>query len=83
MLMAHDRVEGDEVPMTQNFLAMMLRVRRPDITVAIEHLQRDKLIRTSRGNITIAGRPGLEAAAYGSYATMRLRLENLLGIAAG
>jgi CRP-like cAMP-binding protein len=65
LLMAHDRVEGDEFPMTHEFLAMMLGVRRAGITVAAGALQKAGLIRYERGRIAITDRPGLEAATCG------------------
>ena len=63
LLMSHDRVIGDELPMTQEFLAMMLCVHRPSVTVAARILQRANLIRYGKGSITITDRPGLEAAS--------------------
>jgi CRP-like cAMP-binding protein len=83
ILMAHDRADSDEVPMTQDFLAMMLCVHRPGVTIALGHLQKNALIRSSRGNITITDRPGLEDATCECYGKVRRRFEDLLGIATG
>ncbi len=69
LLMTHDRLDGDELPLTQEFLAMMLGVRRPGVTHALDLLERRGLIHTKRGVITIIDREGLEthsAAAYGA-----------------
>ncbi len=71
LLMAHDRVDGDELPLTQEFLAIMLAVRRPGITIAAGALQAAGLIRQSRGRIVICDRPGLEATACVCYARVR------------
>jgi CRP-like cAMP-binding protein len=63
LLMAHDRVEGDVLPLTQDLLARMLGVHRPTISVAAGRLQEEHLIRYSPGRITILDRDGLERAA--------------------
>ena len=71
LLMAHDRVDGDELPLTQEFLAIMLAVRRPGVTIAIGELQTAGLVRHSRGRIVICDRPGLEGAACVCYDRVR------------
>ena len=63
LLIAHDRAQGDEFPMTHEFLAMMLCVRRPGVTIAARLFQQAGLIRDSNGMIRITDRTGLEAAA--------------------
>ena len=55
LLMAHDRVEGDEFPMTHEYLSMMLGVRRAGITVAAGQLQKAGYLRYERGRM--ASRP--------------------------
>lgn len=79
LLMAHDRVEGDDLPVTQEFLAMMLCVYRPSLTVAAGILQRAEIIRNNRGHITVLNRNALEAAACDCYAAVKRRFERLLG----
>ena len=71
LLMAHDRVDGDELLLTQEFLAIMLAVRRPGVTIAVGELQAVGLVRHSRGRIVICDRPGLEAAACVCYDRVR------------
>lgn len=71
LLVAHDRVLSDTFPLTQEFLAEMLAVHRPGVSVAAEMLQEDGLIRYSRGKITILDRDGLEAAACSCYRITR------------
>jgi CRP-like cAMP-binding protein len=83
LLMAHDRSDGDEVPMTQDFLAMMLCVQRPGLTIAVGRFQTAGYIRTGRGSITITDRQGLEGAACECYGAVRRRFEALLGVAIG
>jgi CRP-like cAMP-binding protein len=85
LLMAHDRAEGDRFPMTQEFMAMMLGVRRAGVSVAAGILQRAGVIGYARGRVTILYRPGLEAASCGCYGAVRRQFERLLGgdVAAG
>jgi CRP-like cAMP-binding protein len=63
LLMMHDRVDGDELHLTQEFLSYMLGVRRAGVTEACGTLMRGGLIRYRHGRITISDREGLEAAA--------------------
>ena len=79
LLMAHDRVAAEELPFTQDFLAMMLGVHRPSINVSAGILQRAGLIRCARGQITILDRRSLEAASCECYRAVRQRFERLLG----
>ncbi len=77
LLMAHDRLDGDELPLTQDLLAAMLAVRRPGVTIAVGALQAAGLLRHSRGRIVVCDRPGLEAAACGCYARLCQFIETL------
>ena len=67
LLMIHDQVEGGSFSFTQEFLAEMLGVRRPRVSVAASTLARAGLIAYSRGRVRILDRPGLEAAACECY----------------
>lgn len=67
LLMCHDRVKGDDVAITHEFLALMLNVRRAGITIAVQTLERAGLIEGRRGIILIADRAGLERFAADSY----------------
>jgi CRP-like cAMP-binding protein len=67
LLMAADRVDGPELPLTQEFLAMMLGVHRPGVTVAIQALERERLITKKRSRIVITNRKALEKRANGTY----------------
>jgi CRP-like cAMP-binding protein len=78
LLMAHDRVEGDELPLVHEFLALMLGVRRPGVTVALHILEGQALIRASRGKITVLDRQGLEQAASGLYGVPEREYERLM-----
>ena len=79
LLMSQDRAGRDDFKLTQTFLAQMLGVRRPAVTVAIGILERNGLIAHRRGRIQITDRAGLEGAACECYASIRNRQEELLG----
>jgi DNA-binding transcriptional regulator YhcF (GntR family) len=67
LLMADDRLDGPELPLTHEFLAMMLAVRRPGVTVAVQKLERDGMIARKRGRIVITNRKALENMSNGTY----------------
>jgi CRP-like cAMP-binding protein len=67
LLMCHDRVEGDDIPLTHEFIAMMLGVRRPGVTVALHVLEGMQVIRAKRGLITVLDREKLEERADEAY----------------
>jgi len=71
LLAAADRRRSHDLPVTHDFLAMMLGVRRAGVTEAIGGLQRAGLIRTEPGRLTIVDREGLEAAACECYGRVR------------
>ena len=79
LLMAADRVEGPELPLTHEFLSMMLGVRRPGVTDALHRLEGDHLIRARRSSIMIRDREGLERVADGSYGVSERDYERLFG----
>ena len=67
LLMAQDRVDDDEVPLTHEFLAMMLGTRRASVTDALHVLEECGTIESKRGRIWVRDRPGLEKAAGDCY----------------
>ncbi|MGI4938948.1 MAG: Crp/Fnr family transcriptional regulator [Janthinobacterium lividum] len=67
LLLAHDRMDGDELVLTQDFLGTMLAVRRSGVTNALGALQAAGVVDLRRGHLTICDRPGLEAVACGCY----------------
>ena len=79
LLMALDRVDGNEVALTHEFLATMLGVRRPGVTVAIREFERKGHIAGGRGQITVLDRPGLEIAANGYYGVAEAEYLRLFG----
>ncbi|MDB5713453.1 MAG: Crp/Fnr family transcriptional regulator [Sphingomonadales bacterium] len=79
LLMCSDRIDGNEVPLTHEFISMMLGVRRPGVTIAIEHLVTNRLIGNRRGVVVIEDRPGLQRLAGGSYGLAETEYERLIG----
>lgn len=67
VLMAHDRMETDEVPLTHEFLSIMLGVRRAGVTTALNALEGRRVVRPGRGLIEVLDRKGLEKLAGGYY----------------
>ncbi|MCA1629661.1 MAG: helix-turn-helix domain-containing protein, partial [Acidobacteria bacterium] len=74
----HDRVEGDEFRLTQEFISNMLGVRREQVTLAAGALQKRELISYSRGRIRILNRARLEAAACECYRVVKDQYDNFL-----
>ncbi|MGH7036045.1 MAG: Crp/Fnr family transcriptional regulator [Stellaceae bacterium] len=71
LLTAHDGAGRDEFPITQEFLAELLSVHRPTVTIVARAMQHAGVIRYRRGVITIQDRKALEAAACECYAVVR------------
>jgi CRP-like cAMP-binding protein len=78
ILSTHDRMDGDTLALTHEFLAEMLGVQRSTITAVTRPLQTTGLIRQSRGGITVTDRAGLEDAACECYGTTRRIFERYL-----
>ena len=78
LLMTHDRVDVDELPLTQEFLAMMLGTGRSGVAIAAATLQQAGFIRYTHGVISILDRLGLEAAACECYEVARDQFDGLL-----
>lgn len=75
LLMTHDRVEGDMFPMTHEFLADMLGVRRPSVSIAMSILSKAGYTRYRRGKVEILDREGLEQATCECYQVLTLQFE--------
>ncbi len=71
LLMTHDRAPGDEFEMKHEFMAMMLGVTRSVVTRAAGRLQDGKMIRYTRGQVTILDRRGLEADSCECYGVVK------------
>jgi len=79
LLMALDRLGGSDLLLTQEFLSIMLGVRRPGVTHAINALEARGLISSVRGRITVRDREGLEEAASGFYGAAESELARFFG----
>jgi CRP-like cAMP-binding protein len=75
LLQTHDCVDGGMVPLTQEFLAQMLGVRRTTVTIAARLLQSAGMIRYRRGLVQVLDRTALEGAACECYGTMQQHLD--------
>ena len=73
LLMVDDRLDGAGLPLTHKLLSLMLGVHRPGATVAVQALEREGLISTARGAITIVDRPALQKLCKGTYPPPRSR----------
>jgi hypothetical protein len=71
ILMTRDRINSSEFRITQEFLALMLGVRRVGVSIAICGLRDRNIIRYRRGTITILDHAGLVALACGCYKTVK------------
>lgn len=67
LLMAHERLDGDELSITHDALSKMLGVRRPGVTVALHVLEGEHMLKATRGTIRILDREKLSAAAHVSF----------------
>lgn len=76
LLRCHDRIEGDEMRLTQEFLAGMLGSQRSTVNEAAQTLQRAGAIRYSRGRVVIVNRQSLEKAACECYRVHSSSLDN-------
>lgn len=75
ILMTHDRIESNHLPLTQEFLSQMLGTRRATVTVAAGILQKAGLVSYTRGNVTILDRRNLESAACDCYGIVQRQLK--------
>jgi CRP-like cAMP-binding protein len=80
LLMCHDRVDGDDLSTTHEFLSLMLGVRRAGVTIALQALEDREIIATKRGQITVLNRARLEAAAGDSYGVPEGEYARLIGL---
>jgi CRP-like cAMP-binding protein len=77
LLQTDDNVDGNNLPLTQEFLAEMLGARRSTVTIEAAALQNAGLIRYRRGQIQIKDRAGLEKRACECYSTVRRRIDEV------
>jgi CRP-like cAMP-binding protein len=77
LLMTQDRMQSDDFPLTQEFLAMMLGVRRAGVTEAANALKRGGLINYNRGTISVLDRAGLEKRTCECYGVTKREFDRL------
>jgi CRP-like cAMP-binding protein len=75
ILMAHDRVGVGGFPLTQEYLAIMLGVRRPTVSEIAQKMREDRLIDYTRGSLIVTDRPRLEERSCDCYVIIREQLE--------
>ena len=78
LLMTRDRVDTDHLPVTQEFLSIMLGVRRAGVSLGANTLQSGGLIRQSRGRITIIDQAGLKDASCDCYRIIQRNRDRIL-----
>lgn len=78
LLMSDDRLDGD-LPLTHEFLSIMLAVRRPSVTTALHVLEGNGFIRAARGSIVVRDRAALEEFAGDAYGVPEAEYERLIG----
>ena len=78
LLQACDRIDGDSIRLTHEFLSQMLGVRRPTVSAVASLLQQAGLIRYRRGAIEITDRDGLEARACECYEVIRDQIDSVI-----
>jgi len=79
LLLSLDRLDGNELQVTQELIASMIGVRREGVTEAAGRLQKLGVIRYSRGKIVVLDRPRLEALSCECYAVVKTETDRLLG----
>jgi CRP-like cAMP-binding protein len=79
LLMAQDRTDNHELALTHEFLSMMLGVRRPGVTIALQFLESRGVIRRVRGQISISDREGLKKISNGAYGAVETEFLRTFG----
>ena len=80
LLMCHDRVAGDDINLTHEFMSMMLGSRRAGVTNALQALEERCLVTVKRGCVLIGDRSGLERFAGSNYGIAEGEYERLLKV---
>jgi CRP-like cAMP-binding protein len=79
LVMCHDRLDGDDLPLVHEFLALMLGVRRSGVTLALQMLEGAGVIHAKRGLVTVRDRAKLLEIAGGSYGVPEAEYRRLIG----
>jgi CRP-like cAMP-binding protein len=79
LLMWHDRLRVDRFTVSHDFLALLLGVQRPGVTVALHELEGAGLIRSTRNLVRVLDRDGLQRAANGYYGSPEAEYDHVIG----
>jgi CRP-like cAMP-binding protein len=79
LLMCHDRVDGDEIPLTHEFMSMMIAAQRSGVTVTLHILEGAGMIRSKRGRVVVLDRAKLEDLAGDGYGQPEAEYRRLIG----
>ena len=79
LLMRHDRLDGDDLPLTHEFLSLMLGVRRSGVTEALHVLEGVAIVKTNRGRVAVLRRDKLEEIAGACYGLPEREYRRLIG----
>ena len=79
LLMCHDRIDGDEIALTHEFMGMMISAERSNVTVTLHILEGAGMIRSQRGRVIIRDRDKLEDLAADNYGMPEAEYRHLIG----
>lgn len=79
LLMCHDRIEGDEIALTHEFMGMMISADRSNVTVTLHILEGAGMIRLKRGRVIVQDREKLQELAGDSYGVPETEYRRLIG----
>ena len=79
LLMCHDRMDGNQLFLTHDYIALMLAVRRPSVTTSLHVLEGNHFIRSERGRIVIRDRAAMEEFARDAYGRPEEEYRRLVG----
>ena len=80
LLMCHDRIDGDDIPITHEFMAMMIAAQRSGVTITLHFLEGAGMIRSQRGRVIICDRERLEDIAGDAYGRPEAEYRRLIGL---
>ncbi|WP_223877847.1 Crp/Fnr family transcriptional regulator [Histidinibacterium aquaticum] len=80
LLMCHDRMDGDEIPLTHEFLSVMIGARRAGVTVALNELEHAGTTKSSGGSLRILDRDGLKEVCADMYGVPEAEYQRLTGV---
>ena len=78
LLMCHDRIDGDEIRLTHQFMSMMIAAQRTGVTVCLHNLEAAGMIRSQRSRVVILNRSALTDLAGGAYGTPEAEYRRLI-----